>query len=43
MHRVKKINYVEDYKIALTFEDKKIKVVDLVSYLGEGVFLPLKD
>lgn len=46
MHCVKKAKYIEDYKILLTFEDKKKKVVDfkkiLRGFRGE-VFKPLKD
>jgi hypothetical protein len=43
MHLVKKINYIDGYKISLTFNDKKTKVVDIEPYLNKGVFLPLKD
>lgn len=43
MHLVKKIKCVEGYKIYLTFEDKKTKVVDIEPYLDKGVFLPLRD
>lgn len=43
MHFVKKINYINGYKISLTFNDKKTKIVDLEPYLDKGVFLPLKD
>lgn len=43
MHLVKKINYIDGYKISLTFEDSVTKVVDLESYLDKGVFLPLRD
>ena len=43
MHFVKKINYIDGYKISLTFDDKKIKIVDLEPYLDKGVFLPLRD
>lgn len=43
MHLVKKINYIEGYKICLTFEDKVTKIVDLEPYLDKGVFLPLRD
>ena len=45
-HEVKKAKYLEDYKILLTFDDKKKKVVDfrdaLQDFDGE-VFQPLKD
>lgn len=46
MHWVKKAKYVDEYKIALTFEDKSKKIVDfkkvLHGFKGE-VFRPLKD
>lgn len=44
--RVKKASYVQDYKLLLTFSDKKQKVVDFKKMLNnfEGeVFEPLKD
>lgn len=43
MHKVKKVKYIEEYKLLLTFDDNKKKVVDLKSYLNKGIFLPLKD
>jgi len=43
MHFVKKINYIDGYKISLTFDDKKTKIVDIEPYLDKGIFLPLKD
>lgn len=43
MHSVRKINYIDGYKISLTFDDKTTKVVNLESYLKRGVFLPLRD
>jgi hypothetical protein len=46
MPRVKKASYVGDYKILLTFSDKKQKTVDFKKMLNgfEGeVFQPLKD
>jgi hypothetical protein len=43
MHFVKKINYIDGYKISLTFNDKKTKIVDVEPYLKKGVFLPLRD
>lgn len=46
MHWVKKAEYLEDYKLLLTFEDKCKKTVDfkkaLRGFKGE-VFQPLKD
>lgn len=43
MHRVKKVEYVEEYKLRLTFGDRVVKAVDLKSYLTKGIFLQLKD
>ncbi len=43
MHLVKRINGIEGYKINLTFNDRKTKVVDLEPYLDKGVFLPLRN
>lgn len=43
MHRVKKIEYIEGYKLRLTFGDRVVKVVDFEPYLVKGVFLPLRD
>lgn len=43
MHIVKKMKYLENYRLSLTFDDKKTKIVDLESYLDRGVFLPLRD
>src|SRR5260221_14319093 len=43
MHLVKKINHIDGYKISITFNDKKTKVVDIEPYLTRGVFLPLRD
>ena len=43
MHIVKKMKYIDGYRLALTFNDHKTKMVDLESYLNKGVFLPLRD
>jgi hypothetical protein len=46
LHLVRKVEYLEDYKLKLTFNDKKQKVVDLKKYSKEGpetVFYPFKD
>ena len=43
IHLVKKINYIDGYKISITFNDRKTKIVDIEPYLKRGVFLPLKD
>lgn len=43
MHLIKKINYIDGFKISVTFDDKKTKIVDLESYLDKGIFLQLRD
>lgn len=43
MYLVKKINYIDGYKISLTFNNKKTKIVDIEPYLNKGVFLPLRE
>lgn len=40
---VKKINYIKGYKISLTFNDHKTKIVDVEPYLDKGIFLDLRD
>jgi len=43
--RVKKVEYVKEYKLMLTFSDKKIKIVDIEPIIkkSKGLFHPLKD
>jgi len=43
LYLVRKINYIDGYKISLTFNNKKTKIVDIEPYLDKGVFLPLRD
>lgn len=43
IYSVKKINYIDGYKISITFNDNKTKIVDAEPYLKKGVFLPLRD
>jgi Protein of unknown function (DUF2442) len=43
MHFVKSVKYVNDYKLAITFEDNKKKLVDLSNHIGNGVFKKLQD
>jgi hypothetical protein len=43
MHSVKKAKYIRDYKIEVTFADKKTKVVDLREHLRGEIFAPLQD
>lgn len=43
--RVKKVEYVDGYKLKLLFSDKKVKIVDIESIIkkSKGLFHPLKD
>ena len=45
LHTVKKVQYLEEYKIKLSFDDKSIRIVDLQKMLknAKNMFLPLKD
>lgn len=43
MHFVKKVKYIESYKLAITFEDDKKKMVDLSEHIGNGIFKKLRD
>jgi hypothetical protein len=43
MHAVKRVKYIEDYKLMLTFENNESKIVNLRSYLNKGIFLELRD
>ncbi len=43
MHFVKYVKHISDYKLALTFEDGSIRIVDLASHLDGEIFEPLKD
>ncbi len=46
MIRIKKVDYLSDYKLKLTFTDKKTKIVDLKKYKNKGpetVFYPFRD
>ena len=40
---IKKANYIKDYKIEITFDNNKTKIVDLKDHLTGEVFKPLKD
>ena len=42
MHFVRDVDYVSDYKLALTFEDGSVKLADLGPYLDGEIFEPLK-
>lgn len=43
--RVKKVNYLEEYKLKLLFSNNETKIVDLETMVkkGKGIFLPLKN
>lgn len=43
--RVKKVEYVGEYKLRLLFSDKKIKIIDIEPIIkkSKGLFYPLKD
>jgi hypothetical protein len=43
--RVKKVQYISDYKLKILFSDGKTKIVDIESIIDKSkkVFLPLKD
>ncbi len=44
MHWVTAVEYIESYKLKLTFNDKVSKTVDLQNIVGgNGVFKPLKN
>ncbi|HLB52948.1 MAG TPA: DUF2442 domain-containing protein [Chlamydiales bacterium] len=45
MHFVKKVEYVNEYKLRLTFENGKVKIFDMEDRLrtAKNMFLPLKD
>ena len=43
--RIRKVEYVEGYKLKLLFSDKKIKIVDIEPIINKskGLFHPLRD
>ena len=45
LHTVKKVEYLDGYRLRLHFNDKKIKVVDLENMMkkAKNMFLPLVD
>jgi len=45
LHTIKKAQYLEDYKIQLSFDDKSVKIVDLGKMLknAKNMLLQLKD
>ena len=44
-HRIKKVEYLDGYRLRLHFDDKKIKIVDLTDMLkkAKNMLLPLVD
>ena len=43
MHFVKNVKYVSGFKLMVSFEDGKTRLVDLENYLDGEIFEPLKD
>jgi hypothetical protein len=46
LHTIKSVEYLNEYKLKLTFNDKKQKVVDLKKYKNaapDTVFFPFRD
>ena len=43
LHAVKKVEYVKEYKLKLTFRNKDVKIVDLEKELWGPMFDPLKN
>jgi hypothetical protein len=44
-HTIKKVEYIDGYKLKLTFDDRRVKVVDLFGMLrkAKNMLPPLKD
>ena len=40
---VKDVKTIDDYKLILTFEDDSVRIFDMKTLLGKGVFKELKD
>ena len=45
LHTVKKVEYLDGYKLKLHFNDRKVKIVDLEKMVkkAKNMFLPLRD
>lgn len=43
--RIRKVEYMEGFKLKLSFSDKMVKIVDLEKMIKKsgGIFLPLRD
>ena len=40
---VKEVKPIDNYKLILTFENKEVKIFDMIPYLDKGIFQELKD
>ncbi len=43
MHIIKNVEYLDEYKLLVTFEDNAVKSIDLKDHLKGEIFSPLKD
>ncbi len=43
MRSVKAVEYISEFKLALTFEDGSVRLVDLAPHLDGEIFEPLRD
>ncbi len=43
MRSVKAVEYISEFKLALTFEDGSVRIVDLAPHLDGEIFEPLRD
>jgi hypothetical protein len=43
MHFIKDVKYIECYKLMITFDNDKKKIIDLDGHLENGIFKALKD
>jgi len=43
MHAIRNVQYVSGYRLLLTFEDARTRMVDLAPHLDGEIFEPLKD
>ena len=43
MLKINSINYLNNYKIEVQFENNEIKICDITEFLNKGSFVDLKD
>lgn len=43
MHKVKSADFLDHFRIRITFEDAKTKIVDLKDHIAGEIFKPLQD